>query len=48
MQDISNSIDPRDSSLKDRNKKFLLNDDLDFNPPKLKSLEQDHDGFGLR
>ena len=48
MQDISNSIDPRDNSLKDRNKKFLLNDDFDFNPPKLKSLEQDHDGFGLR
>lgn len=48
MQDISNSIDPRDNSLKDRNKKFLLNDDYDFNPPKLKSLEQDHDGFGLR
>jgi hypothetical protein len=48
MQDISNSIDPRDNSLKDRNKKFLLNDDLDFNPPKLKSLEQDHDGFGSR
>jgi hypothetical protein len=48
MQDISNSIDPRDQSTKDRNQKYLINDGFDFNPPKLKSLEQDHDGFGSR
>lgn len=48
MQDISNSLDPRDNSLKDRNKKFLLNDDFDFRPPKLSSIEQDHEGFGSR
>jgi hypothetical protein len=48
MQDISNSIDPRDQSTKDKNQKYLINDGFDFNPPKLKSLEQDHDGFGGR
>lgn len=48
MQDISNSIDPRDQSTKDRNQKYSINDGFDFNPPKLKSLEQDHDGFGSR
>jgi hypothetical protein len=46
MQDISNSLNPRDEKEKDKYNKYLLNDEFSFNPPKLKGIEQDHDLFG--
>lgn len=45
VQNYSSNLKPRDESQKDRNKKYLLNDE-DYGRPVLKNIEQDHDNFG--
>ena len=48
VQNYSTHLKPRDGTAKDRNKKYLLNDENSgsYGKKKKKNIEQDHDNFG--